>query len=57
MGVRGHEFSGFMWFSGFVGLELRVWCPLAALASTFREAFPDLPVVLLVAMAADKEHR
>ena len=29
----------------------------AALASTLREAFPDLPVVLLVAMAADKEHR
>jgi folylpolyglutamate synthase/dihydropteroate synthase len=29
----------------------------AALASTLRSAFPDDPVVLLVAMAADKQHR
>lgn len=29
----------------------------AALAATLRQAFPELPVVLLVAMAADKQHR
>ena len=29
----------------------------AALAATLRSAFPDEPVVLVVAMAADKQHR
>lgn len=29
----------------------------AALAATLRQAFPDEPVVLVVAMAADKQHR
>lgn len=29
----------------------------AALAETLRAAFPTEPVVLLVAMAADKQHR
>jgi folylpolyglutamate synthase/dihydropteroate synthase len=29
----------------------------AALASTLRDAFPDQPVALVLAMAGDKQHR